>query len=180
MQAKILAVIAPERFRDEELFVPQAFLTEKGWEVAIASTKTGVATGMLGGTATATITIAQADASQYQALIVVGGYGSVEFLWENTELHQLVNAFYKAGKVVSAICVSPVVLAKAGVLTGKNATVFEMPESLEAFVNAGVTYTGEGVTVTDKNLITAQSPEQADAFAQAVHTAVGQMQSAIY
>jgi protease I len=180
MQAKILAVIAPERFRDEELFVPQAFLTEKGWDVTIASTKTGVATGMLGGTATATITIGQADASQYQALIVVGGYGSVEFLWENAELHELVNAFYKAGKVVSAICVSPVVLAKAGVLKGKNATVFEMPESLEAFVNAGVTYTGEGVTVTDKNLITAQSPEQADAFAQAVHTAVGQMQSAIY
>ena len=79
MQAKILAVIAPERFRDEELFVPQAFLTEKGWDVTIASTKTGVATGMLGGTATATITIGQADASDYQALIVVGGYGSVEF-----------------------------------------------------------------------------------------------------
>jgi protease I len=180
MTIKLLAVIAPERFRDEELFVPQAFLTEKGYEVTIASTKTGVATGMLGGTATATTTIAQANASQYQALIVVGGYGSVEFLWENPELHELVNTFYKAGKVVSAICVSPVVLAKAGVLTGKNATVFEMPESLEAFINAGVAYTGEGVTVADKIIITAQSPEQADAFAQAVHTAVEQMQTAIY
>ena len=180
MNIKILAVIAPERFRDEELFVPQAVLTQKGWEVTIASTQTGVATGMLGGTATATTTIAQADANQYQALVVVGGYGSVEFLWDNAELHQLVNAFYKAGKVVSAICVSPVVLAKAGVLTGKNATVFEMPESLESFIASRVTYTGEGVTITDKNLITAQSPAQADAFAQAVATAVEALQTAIY
>lgn len=172
MPANILAVIAPERFRDEELFVPQAVLTAKGFDVTIASTKTGVATGMLGGTATASITIGQADASQYEAIVVVGGYGSVEFLWNNAELHKLVQGFHRAGKVVSAICVSPVVLAKAGILTGKKATVFEMPESLEAFATLGVTYTGEGVTVTDKTLVTAQSPEQATEFAQAIVNAL--------
>lgn len=174
MSKAVLAVIAPERYRDEELSVPQALLTQAGHTLTIASTQVGHCTGMLGGTVVATQMLESVDPKAFDALMIVGGYGSVEFLWHNTTLHQLVTEFYYTGKVVGAICVSPVVLANAGVLTNKQATVFEMPESLQAFEANQVTYTAEPLTVIEtEKLVTAQSPEAATAFGEALVTMLG-------
>ena len=45
---KILMVIAPDQFRDEELLTPKEVLTQSGATVVVASTQTGEAKGMLG------------------------------------------------------------------------------------------------------------------------------------
>jgi protease I len=58
-------------------------------------------------------------------------------------------------------------LANAGLLNGKNATVWEMPESLEVFQQQGVNYTGESVTI-DGHFITANGPDAAADFAKAI------------
>jgi protease I len=173
MSKTFLAVIAPERYRDEELTIPQTLLTQAGYSVTIASTQVGTCTGMLGGTVVATHPLEEIDPKTFDALMVVGGYGAVEFLWHNTTLHQLVTEFHHTGKVIGAICVSPVVLANAGILTNKHATVFEMTESLQAFEANNVTYTGDAITIIEGGkLITAQSPDVATAFGEALVTAL--------
>ena len=53
------------------------------------------------------------------------------------------------------------VLAKAGVLTGKKATVFKTKESLAALQQGGAEYVEQAV-VTDFNLVTANGPEAAE------------------
>jgi protease I len=72
---------------------------------------------------------------------------------------------YEDGKVVGAICAAPVILAKAGLLKDKKATVY--PDHEYTLKQYGAIYTGEAVTV-DGNIITGNGPESSRAFGQAV------------
>jgi protease I len=69
--------------------------------------------------------------------------------------------------IVGAICLAPKILANAGILEGKNATVFPDSESIAYLESKGATYTEEEVP-RDGNIITASGPEASEAFADAV------------
>ncbi|MGH9554013.1 MAG: DJ-1/PfpI family protein [Terriglobales bacterium] len=163
----VLMVIAPDQFRDEELFTPEKILTENGATVRIASTKLGEAKGMLGGTAKPELTIADAKAHEYDAVVVVGGMGSPDYLWDDAKLHALIRELHKENKVIAAICLSGAVLANAGVLNGKRATVWPMPESLAALKEGKAQYVEQPV-VHDGKTITANGPEAAHEFAELI------------
>ncbi len=167
MNKSLLFVIAPEQFKDVELLETRRICQEAGFQVDVVSTQVGDAVGMDGYVEAVNLLLQDADPLNYEALVIVGGYGSVGHLWDCIPLHQLVNAFVAQDKLVAAICVSPVVLAKAGVLKKENATVWAMPESLEAFKDHGVHYQDAPVVVSNR-LITANSPESATAFGQAI------------
>jgi protease I len=163
----ITLVAAPQQFRDEELLVPRERLQAAGYTVQTVSTIAGEGTGMLGHTERFTQTLADVDVDKTEGIVVVGGYGAVEHLWNNEALYHLLQQASAANKLVAAICVAPVVLAKAGLLQGKTASVWPMPESLAAFEQAGATVSEQAVTAEGK-LVTANSPEVAEAFAEAV------------
>jgi protease I len=163
----VLMIIAPNDFRDEELLEPQRILTEAGAKVVVASTKAGEAKGMLGATVTPSTTVDKENASKYGAVVVVGGMGSPEHLWENEQVHKLLQDALNQHKVVAGICLSGAVLAKAGVLRGCEATVWATPESTLALEQGGATYKRDHV-VHDGNVVTADGPEAAKDFAQAI------------
>src|SRR5438105_5414610 len=126
----ILAVVAPKEFRDEELFEPRAALEARGARIVVASTGRERAAGMLGGHVDPALAIDEARARDYDAVVVVGGMGSPAHLWTHAGLLALVREAYAQGKVVAAICLSGAVLAGAGVLEGRRATVFRTDRSL--------------------------------------------------
>ncbi len=163
----ILMVIAPEDFRDEELFEPKEIFEEKGAKVTIASTTTEIAKGMLGGTVKPDLKISAVNVGEYDAIVIVGGAGSKEYLWDDEELRAMVKEAYNKDKVLAAICLSPVVLAKAGVLDGKKATVFPDKEAISELRNYGALYLDEEVVVSD-NIITGKGPESAKEFASKI------------
>lgn len=68
--------IAPERFRDEALFVTREELKRNGHTTDIASTRNGKCEGSRGGSVTATLTLAEVRATDYDAIVFVGGGGS--------------------------------------------------------------------------------------------------------
>lgn len=171
---KVALVIAPEAFRDEELFVPKERLEEEGAETVVASTKVGEATGMLGGKAIAQSTIKDLKSEDFAAIIVVGGMGSPEHLWSNSDLHKLLQAHVKADKPVAAICLSGAALANAGVLNNKKATVWECPESLEALEKGKANYVNQAV-VKDGKIVTANGPEAAEEFATEIINQLSQV-----
>ena len=146
----ILMIISPRDFRDEELFEPKRIFEEKGAKVVLASTQTGEARGMLGGTARPELRISKAKAEDYNAIVVVGGIGSREYLWNDKDLASLVTQAFQESRVVAAICLSPVVLARAGILKGRQATVFPTPEALEELENGGAIYVKQGVVVSGR------------------------------
>lgn len=162
-------MIAPERFRDEELLTPKQALEARGVAVTVASTRPGTATGMLGAVAAVDCTIREADAADYDALAVAGGAGSPAHLWDSERLAALVRAFSGAGKPVAAICLSGAVLARAGVLRGRRATVYPVARAILELKRAGATYVGDPVVV-DGPIVTASGPEAAAAFGAALIT----------
>lgn len=169
---KLLLVIAPERFRDEELFVPMRIFEEAGIGCEIASTRAVECSGMLGGSADATIVIDDADASEFEGIVVIGGMGAQDFLWTHKGLIALVRDFYQSGKTVAAICLAPVVLAKAGILKGRQATVFRSPASVLEMKNGGADLVRMPV-VADMNIITAEGPQFAGSFAELILEKLG-------
>lgn len=134
---KVLLVIAPRDFRDEESFVPRWIFEEKGAKVTVASSTKETATGMLGGTVKPDAAFSEVDPIAYDTVVLAGGTGSKEYLWDNKELRGIVQEAYNQGKVVAAICLSTVVLARAGCLYGKEATVFPDPDAVQELRAAG-------------------------------------------
>ena len=164
---RVLMVIAPEQFRDEELLVPRRMLEAAGAIVRVASRSKMECHGMLGAKVRPDLLISEARALDFDAVIVVGGMGSPEYLWGDSMLHSLVREFYAAQKPTAAICLSGAVLARAGVLKGRRATVYKTPESMKELEGGGAFYSGEPVTV-DGNLVTGENPDAAAKFAEAV------------
>ncbi|MFH0966905.1 MAG: DJ-1/PfpI family protein [Methanobacteriota archaeon] len=123
---KVLIAIPPEKFRDEELIEPVKVFQEAGVKYELVSSLAGVVMGSLGNKAKVNRTFEDVllnGTDEYYALMIVGGQGTLVHLWNNVDLHELVRIFNMKGKVVAAIDNAPVVLAKAGILKKKEATV---------------------------------------------------------
>lgn len=163
--AKVLMIIAPERFRDEELFVTKEELEKDGHEIVIASTVKGICPGSRGGFATATLTLNEVQTGDYDAVIFVGGGGSKVY-FANDEVLRIAKEMYKKKTVVAAICLAPVILANAGILIGKNATV--AGTEAKTIENKGAKYMGPGVTV-DGNIVTGNAPKSSKLFGQKIN-----------
>ncbi len=164
---KILMVIAQENFRDEEYTDPRKIFEKSGYDVTVASNSTDTARGAKGEKVKPDLAIADASANDYDSIVVVGGGGSVKFLWDNVKLRSLVKEASKNDKVVAAICLSPVVLAKAGLLKGKKTTVFKDPTAVKALKKNGAKYADEEV-IREGKIITGRDPKAAKKFGEAV------------
>jgi len=162
---KVLFVVAPERFRDEELLEPKRILEHHGAAVTVASTRSGTAVGMLGAKVAVDCLVQGADAASYDALAIAGGAGAPAHLWDSEPLRRLAKAIHAAGKPVGAICLSPPVLARAGLLAGKRATTYPADRAVAELKRGGATYVQEAV-VRDGTILTASGPEAAAAFGE--------------
>ena len=79
----------------------------------------------------------------------------------------LARYFHETGKVVAAICLAPVVLARAGILKQKKATVYDSPVAVMEMKKGKAVLVGQPV-VTDGRIVTANGPLAAKDFAAAV------------
>ena len=164
MQCKAVFVIAPGNFRDEELFHPKEALESKNISVQIASISKGIFAGKLGAKAEATLSLEDAKAENFDAIIFVGGPGA-SIYFNNSKAQALARDFYSKGKITSAICIAPSILANAGLLKGKKATCF--PSEAQNLKAKGALYTGSPVE-TDGLIITADGPSSAKAFGKEI------------
>jgi protease I len=173
-EKKVLIVIAPRNFRDEELTEPINYLGRAGITSEVISTSRGLAVGMLGGEMLIERTITDmndGDITGYSGIIIVGGGGAPEYLWNNRPLLELIRKFDLQGSIVSAICLAPAVLGQAGVLSGKTATVWNDDQAIEEVRKGGGIFKSEPVVV-DGRIITANGPIAAGAFGEKVTKAI--------
>ena len=171
---KVLMVVAQEGFRDEEFFEPREVFEDAGITITIASKTTDEASGVLGRSVKPDVAIDNVNIAEFDAIVISGGPGSRKYLWSDKDLRSLVSNAFEQEKVVAAICVSPVILAMAGVLEGKKATVFKDPESIKELEKAGALYEDESVVVIG-NIVTGRDPASAEAFGEAVLEALENM-----
>ena len=112
----------------------------------------------------------------YDAIVYIGGSGTPIVRADNHSIKIAQEAFEK-GKVIGAICWSPTILAKAGILKGRNATVWNGDDdefnmtTPEYLTEQGAKYTGKPVTI-DGKIITADGPSSAQGYAEAIWKAL--------
>ena len=163
--AIVLMIIAPERFRDEELFVTKEELEKNGHQTVIASSKKGKCPGSRGGFASAMLTLAEVKTEDYDTVVFVGGGGSKVY-FANDDALRIARELDKKDQITAAICLAPVILANAGVLKGKKATV-SGTES-KTIETRGAKYTGPGVTV-DGTVVTGNAPMASKLFGRRIN-----------
>lgn len=163
---KVLIAIPPEKFRDEELLIPVKKFQEAGVTYELASTHVGVVMGVLGKKAKVNRTfedVLLTGADDYYALMIVGGPGTQVHLWNNRHLMELINVFHTRQKVVAGIGNAPIVIAKAGILKKKIATVAPGPTVREMMKEDAIIQ-NKPVVYKDR-IVTAMGPEAAEEFA---------------
>lgn len=164
---KILIIIAHEGFQHIEYGIPQKTFEQAGFTVVTASNKPGIATAKDKSRVKVDITIDQAIASDYAAIILVGGPGAMDNL-DNESTYQLVREANDLGKLIGAICISTRILAHANLLTGIVATGWNGDNQLgEIYDEYGVMYVKAPV-VSDQNFITATDPAASQEFADII------------
>ncbi len=149
---KIALIVAGEGFRDEEYFVPKEILEKKGAEIKTASDKTGIARGAEGGEVKVDLLIQEVNPADFDAVVFIGGPGALEHL-DNEISYKLARNTIEKGKILAAICISPSILAKAGVLKGRKATVSSSAlnkSAVKILENQGVKYLDERVVIDGK------------------------------
>lgn len=166
---KVLLVVAPQNFRDEEYQKPRQALEQAGWQVEVASKGVEEARGALGAVVKVDKDISQVNIDDYQGVVFVGGAGA-EIYFEDQVALNLAKTAYETGKVVGAICIAPSILANAGILAEKKATSFSSEaENLRA---KGAFYSGEAVAV-DGRIVTGRGPEAAAEFGERLVAVLG-------
>jgi len=165
---KVVFIVAPEVFRDEEYYKPKKILQDAGISVITASLKTGEITGRFGYKAVSDILVSDIKEKDYGAIVYIGG-GGAKVYFDNADALRLANDFYNAKKITSAICIAPVILANSGILKGKKATVFI--DGIEALKKGGAIYTATPAE-TDGNIITANHADASELFGNTLLTAI--------
>ncbi|KAA3520032.1 type 1 glutamine amidotransferase [Agrobacterium vitis] len=163
-EAKIL-ILATDGYERSELRVPLDQLKAKGASVTIASLKKEPIKSWddknWGDTVDVDLTVEEASANNYDALVIPGGQINPDILRADAKAVQLVRDFVASGKVVAAVCHGPWLLVEADALRGRQATSYA---SIRTDVkNAGGRWVDQTV-VTDQGIITSRNPGDLNAF----------------
>lgn len=163
---KALFIVAQQNYRDEELDIPKGILEKEGIECDVSSLEKGIARGSNGSTIEIKKSLYDINLDEYDAVVFIGGSGALELINYPVVARIAVNA-YEQKKIIGAICIAPAILAEAGVLYKKNATVFLNETSRHSFLSNKVNLIELDV-VQDGNIITANGPRSAEKFAKAL------------
>lgn len=162
---KILMIISPGDFRDEEYSEPKDYFENEGAIVVTGSTTLDEVEGMLGLKVVPDMLIKNVIVANYDAIIFVGGTGARGY-YNNQEALRIAKQSVENNKVIAAICLAPNILCNAGILNDKKATAWSFEVS-----DCSVNKISKDV-VRDGNIITANGPPAATAFAKEIGAAL--------
>jgi len=162
-------IVATDGFEEWELFGPRQILQQRGAEVVLASLKLDPIQATVhadpGKTIRPDLTIDDANADDFDALILPGGVRNPDQLRLHGNVIELINDFARQGKPVGAICHGPWLLVEADLLRGRTATSW--PSIRTDLRNAGANLVDEPAVV-DGNIVTSRNPDDVDAFTNAL------------
>lgn len=159
MAKKVLMVIAPNDFRDEEFFQTKEILEKSNIDVTVVNSTGQPSKSMFGKIVTPDKNFYDIDSKDFDAVVFIGGSGTAVYHNHKRTL-ELAKEFYNSGKIVAAICIAPTILVNAGILDGKKATSW--PSEKNNINNVG-TYTGKIVEV-DGKIVTGSGPQASAEF----------------
>ncbi len=173
LRGATIAILATDGFEQVELTKPKQALEDAGATVHVVSPESGSIEGWdeddWGDEVSVDVTLGDADAASYDALVLPGGQINPDKLRINDDALAFVKAFASAGKPIAAICHAPWLLAETGLAEGRTLTSYRSIRT--DLKNAGATVKDEAV-VRDEDgpfpLITSRNPDDLPAFNDAI------------
>lgn len=160
---KIIALV-DEEFEDLELWYPIYRVREEGAEVHLVGPEKGKKyIGKYGVPAQAEFSFEEIDASNYDGILVPGGWAP-DKLRRYSQVLNIIRELDKAKKPIGQICHAGWVLISAGILRG--VTVTSTPGIRDDMENAGVIWKDESVVV-DGHIISARRPPDLPPYGKA-------------
>lgn len=160
---------------DIEVITPVDILRRCEIEVQLASIHDKIVTLSNGINIVADELLGTQNPQNFNAIVIAGGIKGRDALIEkSSKVLKLLNAFNDANKIVAAICASPIVLDKAGLLKGKKFTCYP---SFETQIQDGQ-YTQNEKVVVDGNIITSRGPATASDYGFAIAKSLGEVEKA--
>lgn len=167
LKNKKVAVLAADGFEQSELEEPMEAFKKAGAEVSIVSPNEKTIFGMhhadRGDEFDVDVPLSEADADDFDALMLPGGLMNPDTLRSTPEAVDFVRAFAEEGKPIAAICHGPWVLIEAGLVEGRKLTSW--PAIKSDIRNAGGDWLDQEVVV-DHGLVTSRKPDDIPAFSK--------------
>ena len=161
----IAFLVAHEGTEQVELTEPWKAVEEAGGTPQLLSTESGEiqAFNHLDKADTFTVdkTVADAQVSDYDGLVLPGGVANPDFLRMDEGAVAFVRGFFEAAKPVGVICHGPWTLVEADVLRGR--TITSWPSLKTDIRNVGGNWVDEEVVV-DQGLVSSRNPDDLPAF----------------
>jgi protease I len=166
--ARVL-IVATDGFEEWELFGPRQILQKRGAEVLLASLKRDPIQATVhddpGKTIRPDMTVDDARADDFDALILPGGVRNPDQLRMHGNVIALIRMFAEQEKPIGAICHGPWLLVEADLVRGR--TVTSWPSIRTDLRNAGGNVVDEPA-VTDGKIVTSRNPDDVEPFTNAL------------
>jgi len=165
LDGKTVAFLAAEGVEQVELTEPWKAVEQAGGTPRLVSVNDGDVQAFnhldKSDTFPVDATASDADADDFDALVLPGGVANPDRLRTDEDAVAFVRGFFEQGKPVAAICHAPWTLIEADVVRGR--TVTSWPSLRTDLRNAGAKWVDEEVHV-DQGLVTSRNPDDLPAF----------------
>ncbi|MEU6991066.1 type 1 glutamine amidotransferase domain-containing protein [Streptomyces sp. NPDC046465] len=176
---RVLAIVTNYGIEQDELVVPVQHLRERGAHVDVAAVKAEEIRTLVGDkdpgkTVQPDLTLADADASSYDLLLIPGGTVNADSLRLDETAVSMVRSFAESGRKVAAICHGPWLLVEADVVDGKTLTSYasvatDIRNAKGTWVDKSVMHCG----ANDWDLITSRTPDDLEDFLREIDDTLG-------
>src|SRR3954464_11951642 len=165
LKGKKVAFLAAEGVEQVELTEPWKAVEQAGGSPELVSVEAGEVQAFnhldKGDTFPVDKTAKDADASDYDGLVLPGGVANPDFLRTDEDAVRFVRDFFEQAKPVGVICHGPWTLIEADVVKGR--TLTSWPSLQTDLRNAGANWVDEEVVV-DEGLVSSRNPDDLPAF----------------
>lgn len=169
LKGKKIAILLEKTYQDLEAWYPYYRLKEEGADVQFVAPKTDEEYfGKYGYPAKADLKIDDANANDFDAVIIPGGFAP-DFMRREPKMIEFVRRAHEKGKLIASICHGGWILASADIIRNKKVTSFFAIK--DDLINAGANFVDEEV-VRDGNLITSRKPDDLPAFCHTIIAAL--------
>jgi protease I len=165
LDGKKVAFLATDGVEQIELTDPWKAIEEAGGQPELVSLEEGEIQGFnhddKADTFTVDRVVADADAGDYDGLVLPGGVANPDNLRTDEDAVGFVTGFFEEGKPVAVICHGPWTLVEGDLVRGRQLTSF--PSVKTDIINAGGDWVDEEVVV-DGGLVSSRNPDDLPAF----------------